>query len=345
MRRRALRACCDALQAQWGLTQCTCADALATVTTSHEFASSAAAAAAGKRVPRIKFPPRVGPGGTRLSQVPATASSSSQHGAQHAQPQQSHTVAAVSESSKAAPPPQAPVQRQAEQREGTPPAPYSRPEPYGDTTASNIRKVIASRLIASKQGAPHAYVSRDVPLDAVSALRAQLAAKGSKHSVNDFVIRAAAVALMEAPSGAGLAPGAAADISIAVATPTGLMTPIVKAANTLSLAQVTATVKELAALARDGKLKPEQYQGGTFSVSNLGMFPVDNFAAILNPPQAAILAVGRAQEQVVMGEGGLSSSSIMNVTLSVDATRVDATAAAQWLDAFAQALVKPEQLL
>jgi pyruvate dehydrogenase E2 component (dihydrolipoamide acetyltransferase) len=219
-------------------------------------------------------------------------------------------------------------------------------EAYSEVVASSIRKVIASRLVASKQGAPHLYLTRDAPLDAVNGLRSKLASEGHKHSVNDFVIRAAAVALAKVPAGGAIAPGAAVDISIAVATPNGLMTPIVKAADKLSLGQVSATVKELAQLARDAKLKPDQFQGGSFSVSNLGMFPVDQFAAILNPPQAAILAVGRAEQQVSLGpDGQPRSSTVMAVTLSVDATRVDAVAAAEWMEAFAQALAEPQQLL
>ena len=219
-------------------------------------------------------------------------------------------------------------------------------EPYTEVVASNIRKVIASRLVASKQGAPHLYLTRDAHLDAVNALRSRLAGEGRKHSVNDFVIRAAAVALAKVPAGGALAPGAAVDISIAVATPTGLMTPIIKGADKLTLGQVSATVKELAQLARENKLKPDQFQGGCFSVSNLGMFPVDQFAAILNPPQAAILAVGRAEQQVSLGpDGQPRGSSVAAVTLSVDATRVDAVAAAEWLEAFAQALGEPEKLV
>ena len=219
-------------------------------------------------------------------------------------------------------------------------------EPYTEVVASNIRKVIASRLVASKQGAPHLYLTRDAHLDAVNALRSRLAGEGRKHSVNDFVIRAAAVALAKVRAGGALAPGAAVDISIAVATPTGLMTPIIKGADKLTLGQVSATVKELAQLARENKLKPDQFQGGCFSVSNLGMFPVDQFAAILNPPQAAILAVGRAEQQVSLGpDGQPRGSSVAAVTLSVDATRVDAVAAAEWLEAFAQALGEPEKLV
>jgi pyruvate dehydrogenase E2 component (dihydrolipoamide acetyltransferase) len=211
--------------------------------------------------------------------------------------------------------------------------------------ANNIRKVIASRLVESKR-TPHAYVTSTVPLDAVLALRTSLAASGAKHSVNDFVLRASALALARVPAGAGLEAGSPVDVSFAVATPNGLMTPILRGADKMSLAAVTAAVKDLAARAKDNKLKPEEFQGGVFSVSNLGMFPVDAFAAILNPPQGAILAVGRAHEEVTLGQDGKpQSATVMSATLSVDNTRVDAADAAAWLQGFGDVLREPQQLV
>ncbi|KAF9213865.1 pyruvate dehydrogenase complex dihydrolipoamide acetyltransferase component (E2) [Podila verticillata] len=187
------------------------------------------------------------------------------------------------------------------------PAPASSSAPsgaaYTDSPASTMRKVIASRLSESKSSIPHSYVSRDIVIDNMMKLRRLLADELEvKVSVNDFLIKAASLALRDIPesnvqfgSGDNTKQLKNIDISVAVATPTGLITPIVKGADTRGVQSISQVVKELADKAKKGKLKPEEYQGGSFSISNLGMFGVTSFTAIINSPQAAILAVGGAR--------------------------------------------------
>ncbi|KAL0303441.1 UNVERIFIED_CONTAM: pyruvate dehydrogenase complex, mitochondrial [Sesamum radiatum] len=203
---------------------------------------------------------------------------------------------------------------------------------YEDLPNSQIRKVIAARLLESKQSTPHLYLSTDVTLDPLLSFRKELKANYDvKVSVNDIVIKAVAVALRNVPeanaywdAGKGeIVLCDSVDISIAVATEKGLMTPIVRNADQKSISSISLEVKELAEKARAGKLKPNEFQGGTFSISNLGMFPVDNFCAIINPPQAGILAVGRGNQVVepVVGDDGIEKPGIvtkMNLTLSAD---------------------------
>jgi len=217
--------------------------------------------------------------------------------------------------------------------------------PFEDTPATGVRKVIAARLLESKQTLPHAYLTRDVRLDALQTLRAQLAQSGAKASVNDLVVKAAALALKACPQGAGLEAGAACDVAVAVAVPGGLMTPIVRGADRLSLAEVSAGIRALAARARDGKLQPSEYTGGSLSVTNLGMYPVDSFAAILNPPQAAILAVGRAQPRVELVGGAPVAWQALEATLTYDAARVQPGDAAALLAAFSDAVEQPAGLV
>ncbi|KAG0090264.1 hypothetical protein BGZ93_004328 [Podila epicladia] len=187
----------------------------------------------------------------------------------------------------------------------TPSSPSSTPSgaAYTDSPASTMRKVIASRLSESKSNLPHSYVSRDIVIDNMMKLRRLLADELEvKVSVNDFLIKAASLALRDIPesnvqfgSGDNTKQLQNIDISVAVATPTGLITPIVKGADTRGVQSISQVVKELADKAKKGKLKPEEYQGGSFSISNLGMFGVTSFTAIINNPQAAILAVGGAR--------------------------------------------------
>jgi pyruvate dehydrogenase complex dihydrolipoamide acetyltransferase long form len=177
---------------------------------------------------------------------------------------------------------------------------------YTDIPATNMRKVIARRLTESKSTVPHSYVAKDITMDNINALRSKLKNKhGIKVSVNDFIVRAVGLALRDVPSanvrfnpdtedGIELIPEI--DISIAVATPTGLITPIVKNADQQGLLSISSKVKDLANRAKINKLKPEEYQGGSFSISNLGMFDINNFTAIINPPQACILAVGSSRK-------------------------------------------------
>ena len=172
---------------------------------------------------------------------------------------------------------------------------------YEDVPNNNMRKVIARRLTESKRDVPHFYTSMEVELDNVLKMRKDLAAKHDvKVSVNDVIIRCCALALRDVPEVNGtynpksnsVELRDSIDVSVAVATPTGLITPIVPGTDKMGLSAITDKVRDLAGRARDGKLKPEEYQGGTFCVSNLGMFGIDEFSAVINPPQAAILAVG-----------------------------------------------------
>ena len=222
---------------------------------------------------------------------------------------------------------------------------------------SNMRKTIAARLTEAKQTVPHFYLTVDCALDALLKVREELNSRaaalggGYKVSVNDFVIRAAALALKKVPAAnASFDPEGMlfydhADISVAVATPAGLITPIVKAAETKGLAEISAEMKDLAARARDGKLKPEEYQGGTFSVSNLGMFGVREFAAIVNPPQGAILAVGAGEQRPVVKDGALAVATVMSCTLSVDHRAIDGAVGAAFLAAFKPLIEDPLTML
>ncbi|KAL2653614.1 hypothetical protein R1flu_021742 [Riccia fluitans] len=230
---------------------------------------------------------------------------------------------------------------------------------YTDTPTTQIRKIIAQRLLESKMGTPHLYLSADAILDPTLALRKSLKEKqGISVSVNDFVIRAAALALKSVPEAnafwdekAGdILPNQSVDISIAVATDKGLITPIVKSADQKSLSEISVEVKSLAEKARTGKLKPHEFQGGTFSISNLGMFPVDNFCAVINPPQACILAVGRGEKHVIweeVGEGAGRPVTVtkMSVTLSADHRVVDGDIASRFLKALTSNLSDPANML
>lgn len=203
---------------------------------------------------------------------------------------------------------------------------------YEDLPNSQIRKVIAKRLLESKQNTPHLYLSSDVILDPLLSFRKELKEKYNvKFSVNDIVIKAVAIALKNVPEANAywdddkgeIVLCESVDISIAVATEKGLMTPIVRNADQKSISSISLAVKELAEKARAGKLSPNEFQGGTFSISNLGMFPVDHFCAIINPPQAGILAVGRGNQVVepMVGTDGIEKPIVvtkMNLTLSAD---------------------------
>ncbi len=224
--------------------------------------------------------------------------------------------------------------------------------PYRLEPLSGMRKTIARRLTESKQTVPHFYLTVDIAVDALLALRTRLNQGGGiKLSVNDFVIRAAALALKKVPAAnasyddAGIVQYERADISVAVATPNGLITPIVKGAEARGLADISATMKDLAARARDGKLKPEEYQGGTFSISNLGMFGVRQFEAVINPPQGCILAVGASERRAVVRDDALAIATVMSCTLSVDHRVVDGAVGAQWLQAFKGLIEAPETML
>ncbi len=229
--------------------------------------------------------------------------------------------------------------------------------PHRVEKLSSMRKIIAQRLTESKQQVPHFYLTIDCEIDALLKTRKELndklaaAKRDVKVSVNDFVVRAAAIALTQVPAAnAAYDPGGLvfferADVSVAVATPNGLITPIVKAADAKGLAKIAAETKDLAARARDGKLVPEEYQGGTFSVSNLGMFGIKQFEAVINPPQGCILAVGAGEKRPVVKEGALAIATVMSCTLSVDHRVVDGAVGAEFLVAFKALIEDPMTML
>jgi pyruvate dehydrogenase E2 component (dihydrolipoamide acetyltransferase) len=213
--------------------------------------------------------------------------------------------------------------------------------PYKLEPLSGMRKTIARRLTESKQTVPHFYLTIDTEIDELLSLRKRLNDKtDAKISVNDFVIRAVALALKKVPTAnasyddSGMMYYEHADISVAVATPNGLITPIIKQAEGKGLTQIAGEMKDLAARARDGKLKPEEYQGGTFSISNLGMFGIKQFEAVINPPQGCILAIGAGEQRPIVKNGVVVPATIMTCTLSVDHRAVDGAVGAQFLQAF-----------
>ncbi|XP_035916089.1 dihydrolipoyllysine-residue acetyltransferase component of pyruvate dehydrogenase complex, mitochondrial isoform X2 [Anopheles stephensi] len=229
---------------------------------------------------------------------------------------------------------------------------------YVDIPVSNIRGVIAKRLLESKTTIPHYYLTVDVNMDQVTKLRArfnkQLEKEGVKLSINDFIIKAAAMACKKVPEANSawmntvIRQFDAVDVSVAVSTDRGLITPIVFAADRKGIADISKDVKNLAAKAREGKLQPQEFQGGTFSVSNLGMFGVTHFCAIINPPQSCILAVGGTQKRLVPdkdSEAGFKESDYVAVTLSCDHRTVDGAVGARWLQYFRQFLEDPNSML
>jgi pyruvate dehydrogenase E2 component (dihydrolipoamide acetyltransferase) len=218
---------------------------------------------------------------------------------------------------------------------------------------TGMRRAIARRLTESKQNVPHFYLSVDCRMDALLALRAQANQGGAvKLSVNDFIVRAAALALREVPEvnvswhEDAIEYHAGADISVAVATDGGLVTPIVRDADIKSLSAIAGEIVELAGRAKINRLKPEEFTGGSLTVSNLGMYGISQFAAIINPPQAAILAVGAAERRPVVGDNGeLVAATVMTVTLSADHRAVDGAVGARWLAAFRTLVENPVRIL
>lgn len=219
---------------------------------------------------------------------------------------------------------------------------------------NNIKKITAKRLQESKQTVPHFYLTVDCILDDLLAARAVMneQANGAyKLSVNDFIIKAVAMALKAFPAAnvswtdTALLQYHSADISVAVSTPNGLITPIVKGAENKGLREISQEVKDLAGRAREGKLKPEEFQGGTFTVSNLGMFGVKEFGAIINPPQACILAVGAGEQRPVVEKGEIKVKTVMGCTLSLDHRAVDGAAGAEYLQIFKRYIENPVSML
>jgi pyruvate dehydrogenase E2 component (dihydrolipoamide acetyltransferase) len=223
---------------------------------------------------------------------------------------------------------------------------------YVEVAHTAMRRTIASRLSASKASIPHFYLSAHCHMGKLIALRSEInAAALRKISVNDFIVKAVAVALRDMPdmnvswTDAALRRYARADIAVAVSTNGGLITPVLRSAESKSLSSISAEIADMAARARSSSLAPDEYQGGSFTISNLGMFGVSEFVAIINPPQAAILAVGAISEQPAVIDGKLEVASMMKVTLSVDHRAIDGAVAAQWLALFQRNIENPLSIL
>ena len=227
---------------------------------------------------------------------------------------------------------------------------------YSEVFLDGMRKTIAARLSESKQTIPHFYLRRDINIDALMSLRAMvnkdLSERNVKLSVNDFIIKACALALQNVKTANVVWAGDrvlqfdASDIAVAVAIDEGLITPVLRDAEQKSLSVLSAEMKDLAARARDKKLMPQEYQGGSFSISNLGMYGIDNFDAVISPPHAAILAVGAGKKKPIVKEDGeLGSATIMSVTLSVDHRAVDGAIGALLLDDIVKNLENPFVLM
>jgi pyruvate dehydrogenase E2 component (dihydrolipoamide acetyltransferase) len=227
----------------------------------------------------------------------------------------------------------------------------------GDSTTepnSQMRRIIAARLQESKATAPHFYLTVDCEIDTLLESRRQMndrAPEGVKISVNDLIIRAAAMALIKVPKANASWEGdntrlfSHADIAMAVAVDGGLVTPVIWAAEQKGLAEIAAISRDLAMRARDGRLAPEEFSGGSFTISNLGMYGVREFAAVINPPQGAILAVGAGEQRPVVHDGQLAVATVMTVTLSADHRVVDGAVGAEWLQAFKGYIEAPVTML
>ncbi|WP_299041173.1 pyruvate dehydrogenase complex dihydrolipoamide acetyltransferase [uncultured Tateyamaria sp.] len=227
---------------------------------------------------------------------------------------------------------------------------------YEEVKLDGMRKTIAARLTEAKQTVPHFYLRRDIKLDALlefrGTLNGQLADRGIKLSVNDFIIKACALALQQVPDANAVWAGdkvlklTPSDVAVAVAIEGGLFTPVLQDAHQKSLSALSAEMKDLAGRARDRKLAPHEYQGGSFAISNLGMFGIDNFDAVINPPHGAILAVGAGVKKPVVGKDGeLEVATVMSVTLSVDHRVIDGALGAQLLQAIVDNLENPLAML
>ncbi len=227
--------------------------------------------------------------------------------------------------------------------------------PYEEEKLTNVRKVIARRLTESKQTVPHYYLAVDVRLDAMLELRKELNASlepdGVKLSVNDLLIKALARALIRVPQcnvsfqGDTIHKYTRADVSVAVAAPSGLITPIITEADTKGLARISTDMKALAEKAREGKLQPHEYQGGTASLSNLGMFGIKQFDAVINPPQGMIMAVGAGEQRPYVVDGALQVATVMTASGSFDHRAIDGADGAQLMEAFKQLCENPMGLV
>ncbi|QNT68257.1 pyruvate dehydrogenase complex dihydrolipoamide acetyltransferase [Defluviicoccus vanus] len=228
---------------------------------------------------------------------------------------------------------------------------------YIEVPNSTMRKVIAQRLAQSKREAPHFYLSIDCNIDALMAMREQLNARtpegdgAFKISVNDFVVRAVALAMRAFPdvncswTEDAIRYYQTVDVSVAVSTPSGLITPVVRNADMKGLAAISNEVKQLAKRARDGKLTPEEYQGGGFTISNLGMYGITNFAAVINPPQSCLLAVGAAEKRPIVKDNALAIATMMSCTLSIDHRSVDGAKGAEFLQVLKKLVEDPLRMM
>jgi pyruvate dehydrogenase E2 component (dihydrolipoamide acetyltransferase) len=231
------------------------------------------------------------------------------------------------------------------------PAPAAPPEAWTEVPHTPMRRAIARRLTESKQTIPHFTVRATLRVDEMLRLRAGLADVGTRVSVTDLLLKAAALAHTAVPRvNAIWTPDAmrqfsSADVAVAVATETGLLTPVVRGVERMPVAALAATVRDLAARAREGRLRQEELEGGALTITNLGMYGTEEFAAIINPPQSAILAVGAAREEAVVVDGQLAVATVVHVTLSADHRVVDGALSAEWMSAFALAVEQPLRLL
>ncbi len=227
---------------------------------------------------------------------------------------------------------------------------------FEEVALDGMRKTIAARLTEAKQSIPHFYLRRDIKLDALLTFRAQLNAqlemRGVKLSVNDFIIKACALALQQVPDANAVWAGdrilklSPSDVAVAVAIEGGLFTPVLRDSDTKSLSSLSGEMKDLAGRARDRKLAPHEYQGGSFAISNLGMFGIDNFDAVINPPHGAILAVGAGTKKpIATADGQVEVATVMSVTLSVDHRVIDGALGAQLLQAIVDNLENPMAML
>jgi pyruvate dehydrogenase E2 component (dihydrolipoamide acetyltransferase) len=237
-------------------------------------------------------------------------------------------------------------------RSSPPQKPPVETTPYTDVPHSRIRRATAARLTQSKQTAPHFYLRATVRADALVALRAEVnEGGGQKVSLNDLVVKAAAVAHRQVPdmnviwTDDAVRRFSTVDVAVAVATERGLLTPVVRDVGSLTVTALAAQMKELVERSRTGRLRQDDLEGGSMSVTNLGMYGTEEFAAIINPPHAAILAVGAVTEEPVVADGALAVGKVMRLTLSVDHRPVDGVVAAQWMKALVELLEHPVRIL
>ena len=235
------------------------------------------------------------------------------------------------------------------------PGPIEQAIPHEAIKLSNVRKTIARRLTESKQQIPHIYLTVDIQLNSLLKLRTELNAglesRGVKLSVNDLMIKALAQALAEVPecnvsfAGDQLLKYSRADVSVAVSIPAGLITPIIIGADTKSVSAISAEMKDLAARARDGKLQPQEYQGGTASLSNMGMYGIKNFEAVINPPQGMIMAIGAGEKRPYVINDSLQIATVMSATGSFDHRAIDGADGAKLMQAFKRLVENPLGML